>query len=338
MNPARRIRLLTKLASVVAHVAGPSGSGKTTLLRRLEAGNPTLVVKDLDDFDAQARQELGAKYVAKKKNYDDEMLRTLYVRRQALLNTYLAKNKEAPVVLAGHHIEGPHTLKFDAKHRFRLDVSAEESVRRRANRGNSPGTENMPKYLKEAKSTIAELRAAGYKKATGDTISAAVSKPSAVIVTGNPDHPTAKNVTKKTVSAFHSKLKRILESEGLDVSFDPGLQHTEPKKADVWMGHSRGADRLRFAPKNTLGIPIGSSRPGAVNHPQDQKWMDDYERDVLKGRSFKDIPVAERPPVPKGHMLVTRKMEREIRSRVRAHMRNIGGKQVMVKAHSRSNS
>ena len=146
----------------------------------------------------------------------------------------------------------------------------------------------------------------------------AAKRPTAVIIKGNTNHPVSAGVGDKDVSRFHGKLKGILESEGYRVSFDDGLPHTTPRKADVWVGHSRGADRLRFAPKGTTVIPVGSSRPNAVNHPADQKWMDDYEKNVLKGKDYKDVPVSARPPVPKEHFVVTSAMEKELRSRARA--------------------
>ena len=155
-----------KDTGVVAHIAGPSGSGKTTLLGKLKKKNPALVTKDLDDFDAEARRQLGPEYVAKKRTYTDEMLSRLYTRRQELLDSFLRKKKDSPVVLAGHHIEGPHTLKFQTRHKLLLSTGARESALRRSKRGSKPGIDNISKYRQEAKGTIAELRAAGYKKST----------------------------------------------------------------------------------------------------------------------------------------------------------------------------
>lgn len=91
------------------------------------------------------------------------------------------------------------------------------------------------------------------------------SKKTAVIIKGNPrwirNSPDA--------AAFYSRLRNLLKSRGYSVSFDAGKPHTTPKAADLWIGHSRGADRLRFAPKGTKTLSIGSPVAGAINHPED---------------------------------------------------------------------
>lgn len=93
----------------------------------------------------------------------------------------------------------------------------------------------------------------------------------AVIITGNPVYLDKYKVES---DSFYGKLKNILEAKGYDVSTDPGAELTKPKKADVWIGHSRGAGRLRYAPEGTLTIPIGSKLPGAVNHELDRSIND----------------------------------------------------------------
>ncbi len=89
--------------------------------------------------------------------------------------------------------------------------------------------------------------------------------PRAVIITGNPkfikDNPKA--------DAFYDELHSHLASHGYEVTRDPGEPYTEPPEADVWVGHSRGADRLRFAKPGTKVIAVGSKREGAINHPGD---------------------------------------------------------------------
>lgn len=86
-----------------------------------------------------------------------------------------------------------------------------------------------------------------------------------VIIQGNPKYirgnPTAK--------AFYESIRKYLESAGCEVSFDPGEPYTLPKTADIWIGHSRGTDRLRFAPKTVTVLAFGSSIDGAINHPED---------------------------------------------------------------------
>ncbi len=97
-------------------------------------------------------------------------------------------------------------------------------------------------------------------------------KKTAVIIKGNPALVNG-NVRADT---FYADLKTFLESLDFEVSFDAGEPYTTPPKADVWIGHSRGSDRLRFALPETivvgLGVPEsveGHSFP-VVNHPKDE--------------------------------------------------------------------
>ena len=94
----------------------------------------------------------------------------------------------------------------------------------------------------------------------------------AVIIKGNPELVSGN----PRADAFYNELKVFLESLGFVVVFDPGESHTTPPAALVWIGHSRGADRLRFAPEGTVVIGIGApqSEEGnnfpVVNHPDDE--------------------------------------------------------------------
>ena len=136
-------------------------------------------------------------------------------------------------------------------------------------------------------------------------------KKQAVIIKGNPDHILASGTSPGLTRRFHGKLRKILESEGYQVSWDLGLPYTTPKAADVWIGHSRGADRLRFAPKGTTTIAIGSDTAGAINHPKDAQWMRKYRHlDMSK------TPVNKRPAVISEHMMITPAMEKALRRKV----------------------
>lgn len=89
------------------------------------------------------------------------------------------------------------------------------------------------------------------------------SENSAVLITGNPkfitDNPKA--------DAYYQAVEDYLKDQGYSVSRDPGEPYTEPDPAQLWIGHSRGADRLRFAPEGTRTLAFGA--PGGVNHPDD---------------------------------------------------------------------
>src|SRR5579884_3801285 len=87
----------------------------------------------------------------------------------------------------------------------------------------------------------------------------------AVIIKGNPkfirNNPVAES--------FYAEIKEFLEKLGFEVIFSSGQPYTSPPAADLWIGHSRGVDRLRFAPSGTKTLALGSSLKGAVNHPLD---------------------------------------------------------------------
>lgn len=93
----------------------------------------------------------------------------------------------------------------------------------------------------------------------------AEAKRTAVIVTGNPKYIT----NNPDAAKFYDALESHLQGRGYAVSRDPGEPHTSPPVADLWVGHSRGADRLRFAPEGTATIAVGSNREGAINHGRD---------------------------------------------------------------------
>lgn len=72
-------------------------------------------------------------------------------------------------------------------------------------------------------------------------------RPLAIIIKGNLKRIASANMS-KPADAFYNKIKDILEKQGYRVEFDLGLPETTPSQsADLWIGHSRGADRLQFA-------------------------------------------------------------------------------------------
>ena len=101
----------------------------------------------------------------------------------------------------------------------------------------------------------------------------------AVIIKGNPELITGN----EKADDFYKELKSFVEGLGFEVTFDAGEPFTLPKTADLWIGHSRGADRLRFAPEGTIVIGIGVPESvegnsfSVVNHPEDQLAHRVYE-------------------------------------------------------------
>jgi hypothetical protein len=95
-------------------------------------------------------------------------------------------------------------------------------------------------------------------------------KPTAVIIKGNPKYILNHD-------DFYEEIKNFLEKLGYEASFDKGAPKTVPQKADLWIGHSRGSDRLEGAVPEyakavlAIGVPGPNNQPfPAINHPDDQ--------------------------------------------------------------------
>jgi GNAT superfamily N-acetyltransferase len=117
-----------KLGSGLMHIAGPSGSGKSTLLKKIQKKHPGFLVKDLDDFDHEATKKL-FKGVSKS-DYTDEMFADLYKKRQSLIDGFMRSSAGKPVILGGHHTEGPPPFsahKLDVKERLYLNTRVDRS-------------------------------------------------------------------------------------------------------------------------------------------------------------------------------------------------------------------
>jgi DNA-directed RNA polymerase beta' subunit len=76
----------------------------------------------------------------------------------------------------------------------------------------------------------------------------------AVIIKGNPNF--VEGSQKELAEPFYNELKELVEAQGYETSFDAGEPDTEPEPADLWVGHSRGQDRLRFAPEGTETLAV----------------------------------------------------------------------------------
>lgn len=95
----------------------------------------------------------------------------------------------------------------------------------------------------------------------------------AVVIKGNPKY--VKNNPK--ADRYYNEIKDYLEQKGYEVSFDPGKPYTQPEDADLWIGHSRGVDRLRFAPSGTKTLAFGAPDDDAYSHPVDRQAMQSFE-------------------------------------------------------------
>lgn len=78
----------------------------------------------------------------------------------------------------------------------------------------------------------------------------------AIIIKGNPKYLRNFRV-KRLATLFYGEIRRILEEKGYTVEYDDGKPYTSPKVfAAVWVAHSRGIDRLRFAPDRIKTIAL----------------------------------------------------------------------------------
>ena len=91
-------------------------------------------------------------------------------------------------------------------------------------------------------------------------------KKSAVIITGNSEVINSAE-WKSSADKFYNDIKMYLESKNYTVTLDPGKEFTRPKKADLWIGHSKGNGRLKFAYGGTKTLRFGDK--GGINHPKD---------------------------------------------------------------------
>jgi hypothetical protein len=107
-----------------------------------------------------------------------------------------------------------------------------------------------------------------------------MKKLTSVIIKGNPKF--IENNLKAEM--FYQRIKKFLESLEYEVTFDNGDPYTSPKKADLWIGHSRGVDRLRFSPKKTKTIMFGSSHIESINHHLDNSTKITYPSDIVPNK------------------------------------------------------
>jgi hypothetical protein len=96
----------------------------------------------------------------------------------------------------------------------------------------------------------------------------------AVLVKGNPYY--VEGAQKDLADSFYKKITDRLESRGFIVTHDRGDPYTSPDAADVWIGHSRGEDRLRFAPKRTRTVYLSDLmgekvEPGIADIPEEDR-------------------------------------------------------------------
>ena len=101
-------------------------------------------------------------------------------------------------------------------------------------------------------------------------------KLTAVIIKGNPER-----ITPKIYKGIYEDLKKFLEKMNIEVSLSESTPYTIPPSANIWIGHSRGVDKLQFAPKETLTIKLGSQDIDSLNHPEEITSFNPQDYDKL---------------------------------------------------------
>lgn len=82
----------------------------------------------------------------------------------------------------------------------------------------------------------------------------------AVLITGNPKYINHVKWRVKS-EVFYKRIESILKGCGYTVTRDPGEYYTLPITADLWVAHSRGISRLRFAPAGVDTVAIDDYLP-----------------------------------------------------------------------------
>lgn len=110
----------------------------------------------------------------------------------------------------------------------------------------------------------------------------------AIIIKGNPQYIEGNEDADK----FYNELKTMLDNLGYAAEFDPGEPHTIPdESAALWVGHSRGKDRLRFAPETVKTL-----------------YVDPYQ----DWHRAEDGPLPEGEVPPAEHYIVTDRLKKEL--------------------------
>ena len=180
LNLRKEAAQILKLASkeVFAHISGPSGSGKTTLMEEIASLHPDVVVKDLDEFDEEATEEMGLDPGWKQNSWSEELQREHYKIKQNLLDNFIEENAGKRTLLVGLHEEGGDALHFNPRHKILIDTGPTESMRRRVKRDKKLSSTYefwkdqgaMASELEESEKIIQSLTSEGYTSMSREEI------------------------------------------------------------------------------------------------------------------------------------------------------------------------
>lgn len=150
---------------------------------------------------------------------------------------------------------------------------------------------------------------------------------SAVIIKGNPYY-TEQGPDVDNYANYYKEIEDELRKAGYeDITYDRGDDYTTPRDADLWVGHSRGSGRLKYAPEGTKTLDVTQYEDG----------IEDYKALLLRAMldkgysSVGEYPVEERPRPGPEHYTVTDRM-REALSKTSSAKEQL--KHILVTGHS----
>lgn len=142
----------------------------------------------------------------------------------------------------------------------------------------------------------------------------AAKRKKAVIIKGNPYY-LEQGPDTAGYRAYYKDIENELRNAGYgDVVYDKGESGTSPPPADLWVGHSRGASRLRFAPKGTKTLNITEYEDG-INAYKAKLLREMHKRGYS---SITEFPVEERPRPGREHYTLTQRGRAALRKQASA--------------------
>jgi hypothetical protein len=121
----------------------------------------------------------------------------------------------------------------------------------------------------------------------------------AYIIKGNPAviAPDAEKYER-----FYRDVASVLQSQGLQTAFDAGEPHTLPPGGRLWVGHSRGGSRLRYAPPGVATLSLDAYEPEESRAKQRAAYESLFKQ--LGVNTVADVPLSLRPkPGPEHYTL-----------------------------------
>jgi hypothetical protein len=119
------------------------------------------------------------------------------------------------------------------------------------------------------------------------------------IIKGNPEVDTG---NAHNYASFYEDVAKVVGENGFTYSFDDGLGGTLPPGGKLWIGHSRGGDRLRFAPKEVATLKLDDFEPAEAKEKQRLAYEQLFKTQGYK--NIADVPLHLRPqPGPEHYTL-----------------------------------